>query len=182
MGKFCNRSFMTSIIILAMIAILTACGSNESEVKSNESEDMSMETEEHSESDGKMDKKDDENDHVTDQNDESKSDKNDEQADVSKSEMNGEKVTGNVASPLLQEGESVTYSFPNEGEYPIHCDPHPTMKMTVIVKPDASTAEHVELDIAGYEYSDKEVVIAPGTSITWTNKDLAEHNVAIVVE
>ncbi|WP_430788011.1 plastocyanin/azurin family copper-binding protein [Virgibacillus flavescens] len=148
------------------IAVLTACGSSDTSNSSIEKESQSEENTEKQE----------------EENNKSKVEQEEPQDEMEATEMKGEQVNKEVASKLLKEGESVTYSFPNEGEYPIHCDPHPTMKMMIIVKQDAETSKQVELDIADYEYSKKEVIIAPGTSIIWTNKDLAEHNVHIEIK
>ncbi|ASN06718.1 plastocyanin/azurin family copper-binding protein [Virgibacillus necropolis] len=175
MGKLLNRSWVTYFIVIAMIAFLTACGTDELE-------DKEMKNTEKADSGEEMEKNEEKNGEDTAKKDDSSSDEKKEKDDMSQKEMNGEEVSGEVASPLLKEGETVTYSFPDEGEYKIHCDPHPVMKMTVIVKQDAPSTKHVELDIADYEYSEKELVVAPGTSITWTNRDLAEHNVHIVVK
>lgn len=100
----------------------------------------------------------------------------------SASDQQEREVTEAMASPLLKKGEETVFSFPNEGVYLIHCDPHPVMKMKVIVQADAKQSGSVALNIKDYEFSEKEITVAPGTLITWTNQDAAQHNVAIEIE
>ena len=38
-------------------------------------------------------------------------------------------------SPLLQPGDTFTFTFTQPGTYPYHCTPHPMMKGTIIVNP-----------------------------------------------
>ncbi|HSI67836.1 MAG TPA: plastocyanin/azurin family copper-binding protein [Planococcus sp. (in: firmicutes)] len=83
-----------------------------------------------------------------------------------------------VASELLSKGESTSFVFNQIGEFSIFCAPHPVMKMTVIVEEGAELSGEVELDIVDYEFSEETIVVAPGTTITWTNQDRAQHNVA----
>ncbi|QBP42245.1 plastocyanin/azurin family copper-binding protein [Paenisporosarcina antarctica] len=82
------------------------------------------------------------------------------------------------ASPLLAKGEMTSFVFNEVGEFPIFCAPHPVMKMTVIVQEGASTSGELALDIADYNFSEESITVAPGTIITWTNQDSAQHNVA----
>lgn len=82
------------------------------------------------------------------------------------------------ASPLLSKGEMTSFVFNEVGEFPIFCAPHPVMKMTVIVEEGASNSGELALDIADYDFSEESITVAPGTIITWTNQDSAQHNVA----
>jgi plastocyanin len=41
----------------------------------------------------------------------------------------------------------------------------------------ASPAPTVDIDIAKFAYGPKEITIAPGTKVTWTNRDEAPHTV-----
>ncbi|ANC77531.1 hypothetical protein ABE65_012270 [Fictibacillus phosphorivorans] len=100
----------------------------------------------------------------------------------SASDQQAREVTEAMPSPLLKKGEETLFSFPNEGVYLIHCDPHPVMKMKVIVQTDAKQTDSVSLNIKDYEFSEKEITVAPGTLITWRNQDSAQHNVAIEIE
>ncbi len=176
-----------------MVLLTSACSSMDSEKPANEttntSEDQGQENMDNAEK-SNMENGNEENDSMEKSNEEGTQeessseggDKKKEENDKSEPAKEGEEVTSDIASPLLKEGETVTYSFPEKGVYNVHCDPHPIMKMKITVEEGAETSEHLELEIKDYAYSEKEVVIAPGTSITWTNKDFAEHNVAIVVE
>ncbi|WP_019412793.1 plastocyanin/azurin family copper-binding protein [Paenisporosarcina sp. TG20] len=82
------------------------------------------------------------------------------------------------ASPLLSKGDMTSFVFNETGEFSIYCEPHPVMKMTVIVEEGASNSGELTLDIASYEFSEDSITVAPGTIITWTNQDSAQHNVA----
>lgn len=82
------------------------------------------------------------------------------------------------ASPLLSKGDMTSFVFNETGEFSIYCEPHPVMKMTVKVEEGASNSGELTLDIASYEFSEDSITVAPGTIITWTNQDSAQHNVA----
>ena len=81
------------------------------------------------------------------------------------------------ASPLLKKGDMTSFVFNEAGEFNVFCEPHPVMKMTVVVEEGATTSGEVALDIADYAFSES-ITVAPGTVITWTNQDSAQHNVA----
>ncbi len=87
-------------------------------------------------------------------------------------------ATKGEASPLLKKGESTSFVFNEAGEFAIYCEPHPVMKMKVVVEEGAELSGDVSLEIADYEFSEEAVTVAPGTVITWTNQDSAQHNVA----
>ncbi|PSL41123.1 copper binding plastocyanin/azurin family protein [Planomicrobium soli] len=82
------------------------------------------------------------------------------------------------ASPLLAKGEKTSFAFNKAGEFPIHCEPHPDMQMTVIVEEGADISGEGAVEIAGFAFAEKSLTIAPGTVITWTNQDDVKHNVA----
>ncbi len=82
------------------------------------------------------------------------------------------------ASPLLGKGESTSFVFNETGEFSIYCEPHPVMKMNVVVEEGAELSDAVSLEIEDYEFSEETIIVAPGTVITWTNQDSAQHNVA----
>jgi plastocyanin len=168
MGMLSKRSWRLGVIILSSVSLLGACSTTASQEPTQESKEVLEKT-------TSNDKKDDSKNTTSEETTKGKSEEN-------KTITNAKEVTANTASPLLDKGETVTYHFPNEGIYNIHCDPHPVMKMKVIVKSDAPATGNLELDIVDYEYSKKEIVVSPGTVITWTNKDLARHNVAIEIE
>jgi plastocyanin len=82
------------------------------------------------------------------------------------------------ASPLLKKGESTAFVFNEAGEYSIYCQPHPVMKMKVVVEGGAEQSGEVSIDIQDYAFSEETITVALGTVITWTNQDSAQHNVA----
>lgn len=82
------------------------------------------------------------------------------------------------ASPLLKKGDMTSFVFNEAGEFKVFCEPHPVMKMTVVVENGASVSGEVTLDIADYAFSEESIIVAPGTVITWKNQDSAQHNVA----
>ena len=83
-----------------------------------------------------------------------------------------------VASELLAKGEMTSFVFTETGEFYVFCEPHPVMKMTVIVEEGAELSGEVAVDIADYEFVEPTLTVAPGTVITWTNQDNVRHNVA----
>ena len=76
------------------------------------------------------------------------------------------------SSPLLKTDETYTYTFNEAGEYAIHCEPHPYMTMTVIVK-DGEKMEEQTVEIKGYTYTPETLEITPGTTVKWVNKTLS---------
>lgn len=84
-----------------------------------------------------------------------------------------------AASALLANGETTSFVFNEAGEFSIFCEPHPVMKMTVVVEEGAEQKDEVAIDIADYEFVEETITIAPGTTIVWTNQDQVQHNVAI---
>jgi plastocyanin len=167
MGIISKKSWRLGVIILSSVSIISACSTAVTQEPVKEPKEVLEKA-------SSNDKKDDSKNKTSKEANKGKSEENKEVS------IEGD-VTVNTASPLLDKGETVTYRFPNEGIYNIHCDPHPVMKMKVIVKSDAPTG-NIELDIVDYEYSKREIVVSPGTVITWTNKDSARHNVAIEIE
>ena len=82
------------------------------------------------------------------------------------------------ASPLVSKADMTSFVFNEAGEFNVYCEPHPVMKMKVIVEEGAATSGEVALDLADYAFSEESITVAPGTVITWTNQDSAQHNVA----
>ena len=82
------------------------------------------------------------------------------------------------ASPLLKKGDMTSFIFNETREFNVFCEPHPVMKMTVVVEEGATTSGEVALDLADYAFSGEGITVAPGTVITWKNQDSAQHNVA----
>lgn len=83
-----------------------------------------------------------------------------------------------TASKLLSNGETTSFVFNETGEFDIFCEPHPVMQMTVIVEEGAEQSGEIAVDIADYDFSEKTLTVAPGTTIVWTNQDQVQHNVA----
>ncbi|TWT28131.1 plastocyanin/azurin family copper-binding protein [Planomicrobium sp. CPCC 101110] len=84
-----------------------------------------------------------------------------------------------AASELLSNGDETSYVFNTAGEFSIFCEPHPVMQMTVLVEEGSEQTGKVAVDIADYAFGEKTITVAPGTTVTWTNQDQAQHNVAI---
>ena len=84
-----------------------------------------------------------------------------------------------AASALLANGETTSFVFNEAGDFSIFCEPHPVMKMTVVVEEGAEQTDEVAIDIADYEFVEETIIVAPGTTIVWTNQDQVQHNVAI---
>lgn len=84
-----------------------------------------------------------------------------------------------AASELLSNGDETSYVFNKAGKFSIFCGPHPVMQMTVLVEEGSEQTGKVAIDIADYAFGEKTITVAPGTTITWTNQDQAQHNVAI---
>jgi plastocyanin len=93
-------------------------------------------------------------------------------------------------------GDSVTIAFDTPGTYDFVCQFHSEMRGTVIVEgtgtPVASPAaspvgspaavtnagEAVMIDIVDFAFSQPELTIRPGTTVTWTNTGVAPHTVS----
>ena len=154
--------------------ILSACG-NDGNQASEEQNDVAEETPVAEQEENTEEAANEENTDAVEETEEAEEEKAEEEApaatDVPEA-MSGE------ASELLSEGDSTSFVFNQTGEFSIFCEPHPVMKMTVIVEEGAENSGEVALDIADYEFSEETITVAPGTTITWTNQDLAQHNVA----
>jgi plastocyanin len=92
-------------------------------------------------------------------------------------------------------GDSVTIAFDTPGTYDFVCQFHSEMRGTVIVEgtgtPVASSAASpaaspsaatnagavVTIDIADFAFSQPELTVEPGTTVTWTNTGVAPHTV-----
>ena len=150
------------VLLLGGMLVLAACGEEEAQPVGNEpvEEEMDMSEEQATEEDA-----------VEEEATEEESSEAQPVTDAAEAKK-GE------ASPLLSKGEMTSFVFNEVGEFPIFCAPHPVMKMTVIVEEGASSSGELALDIADYDFSEESITVAPGTIITWTNQDSAQHNVA----
>ncbi|QDY46336.1 hypothetical protein FK545_16210 [Planococcus glaciei] len=119
-------------------------------------------------------------DHEMDKGDHNADDtaKEDEPESSSVDSADAPEAASGTASPLIAQGETTSFVFNEAGEFPLHCNPHPTMKMTVIVEEGASMSGEAAVEMADLAFSESELTVAPGTVVTWTNQDEVEHNVA----
>lgn len=99
---------------------------------------------------------------------------------------------------VMLPGDSVAITFDQPGSFDFVCQFHPDMRGTVIVQgsgtpvaaspiaspvaqpadsPDAASAV-VTIDIVDFAFSQPELTIAPGTTVTWTNTGVAPHTVS----
>lgn len=148
-----------SALIVGGVLVLGACGQ----------EDAQPAEEETDVADHEMDK----GDHNADD-----AAKEDEPESSSVDSTDAPVAASGTASPLIAQGETTSFVFNEAGEFPLHCDPHPTMKMTVIVEEGASMSGEAAVEMADLAFSESELTVAPGTVVTWTNQDEVEHNVA----
>lgn len=163
------------LILAGGVLILAACG-DDGQQTSDDQNDMAEETEVVEEGAGTEEEASEEMpEEETEEAEEAE--ESEEPAEAPEGEKAPEAMSGE-ASKLLSQGDTTSFVFNETGEFSIFCAPHPVMKMTVIVEEGAEQSGEVELDIADYEFSEETITVAPGTTITWTNQDLAQHNVA----
>lgn len=62
---------------------------------------------------------------------------------------------------------------------PVTTLPVTTLPATTTARPPASDApsDEVVIEISGFEFSPAEVTVAPGTTVTWVNRDGADHSI-----
>lgn len=161
------------LILAGGVLILAACGDDGQQASENQN-DAAEETEA---VDQEASIEEEATEEMPEEEPEEPAEEPEESAEAPETEQAPEAMSGE-ASKLLSQGESTSFVFNETGEFPIFCEPHPVMKMTVVVEEGAEQSGEVELDIADYEFSEETIVVAPGTTITWTNQDLAQHNVA----
>ncbi len=154
--------------------ILSACG-NDGNQASEEQNDVAEETPVAEQEENTEEAANEEDTDAVEETEEAEEEKAEEEAPAA---TDAPEAMSGEASELLSEGDSTSFVFNQTGEFSIFCEPHPVMKMTVIVEEGAENSGEVALDIADYEYSEETITVAPGTTITWTNQDLAQHNVA----
>jgi plastocyanin len=157
------------LILAGGALMLAACG-NDGQQTSEDPNDVAAETE-------VIEQEENTEEAASEEKQEEVVEETEETTVVQDEEQAPEAISGE-ASELLPQGQSTNFVFNQTGEFSIFCEPHPIMKMTVIVEEGAEQSGEVELDIADYEFSEESIVVAPGTIITWTNQDLAQHNVA----
>ena len=149
------------VLLIGGMLMLAACGEEEAQPTSNEPVEEEMETSEEAV----------EEEVVEEEAGEEETTEEEPMSDATEA-ASGE------ASPLLKKGDMTSFVFNEAGEFNVFCEPHPVMKMTVVVEEGASVSGEATLDIADYAFSEESITVAPGTVITWTNQDSAQHNVA----
>lgn len=157
------------LILAGGVLILAACGEDNQQTSEDPNE-MAEETEAVEQEAGTEEE-------ASEEMPEEEVEEAEEPAEVQEEEQAPEAMSGE-ASALLMKGESTSFVFNQAGEFSIFCAPHPVMKMTVVVEEGAELSGEVQLDIIDYAFSEESIVVAPGTTITWTNQDRAQHNVA----
>lgn len=85
-----------------------------------------------------------------------------------------------VESPMLQQGQSFTANFTLAATHQYHCHPHPQMKGSIVVSPDAPEGNQ-SVEIRAFQFLPKEVRVRPNASITWTNQDSVPHTVTMLM-
>ncbi|PUB16788.1 plastocyanin/azurin family copper-binding protein [Paenisporosarcina sp. OV554] len=144
------------ILLIGGMLVLAACGEEDAQPAGNEPVEEEMETSEEVVEEEVVEEEATEEEPMTDA------------AEAAKGE----------ASPLLSKADMTSFVFNEAGEFNVYCEPHPVMKMKVIVEEGATTSGDVALDLADYAFSEESITVAPGTVITWTDQDSAQHNVA----
>lgn len=82
-------------------------------------------------------------------------------------------------SPPLDPGDTYTNTLEAPGLYTYHCHPHPWMTGTILVAPGAPAEEkHLALWEIRW-FLPRDLVVAPGTELTWTNEDPVWHTVTL---
>lgn len=152
------------IVLIGGMLVLAACGQeDEAQVKDNEQEEVTADPVENE---------------ATETEEEKEKEDTSEEETTEQSTTDVAEATKGEASPLLAKGEMTSFAFNEVGSFAIYCEPHPVMKMDVIVEEGASMSGDVALEISDYAFSEEAITVAPGTVITWTNQDSAQHNVA----
>lgn len=159
------------LILIGGMLVLAACGQEEeAQVKDNEQEEVTKDLMENKASEEEKEEE--------SEKEEATEEETPEEETTEQSATDVAEATKGEASPLLAKGEMTSFIFNEVGSFAIYCEPHPVMKMDVLVEEGASMSGDVALEIADYAFSEKTITVAPGTVISWTNEDSAQHNVA----
>jgi plastocyanin len=154
------------ILLIGGMLVLGACGEEEAQPASNDPVEEEMETSE---------------EEVVEEEvveEEATEEETVEEEATEEPMTDAAEAASGEASPMLLKGDMTSFVFNEAGEFNVYCEPHPVMKMKVIVEEGASTSGEVALELADYAFSEESITVAPGTVITWTNQDSAQHNVA----
>lgn len=101
-----------------------------------------------------------------------------EEGDKGQADSDVPSAQSGEASDVLGNGEATAFAFSEAGEWHVFCELHPSMEMTVIVEEGAETSGEASLSMEDMAFSEQSITVAPGTVVTWTNEDTADHNVA----
>lgn len=154
------------ILLIGGMLVLGACGEEEAQPAANEPVEEEMETSEEVVEEEVVEEEATEEEVV------------EEETTEEEPMTDAAEAASGEASPMLSKGDMTSFVFNEAGEFNVYCEPHPVMKMKVIVEEGASTSGEVALELADYAFSEESITVAPGTVITWTNQDSAQHNVA----
>lgn len=75
--------------------------------------------------------------------------------------------------------EPFTMTFNVTGTYDYHCHPHPWMKARLVVDPNSANTTPVEIAIRDFAYAPGDLVVGPGTRVTFVNEDPIPHTVTV---
>ncbi len=100
---------------------------------------------------------------------------------------------------IMNPGDSVTITFDEAGTFDFVCQFHAEMRGTVIVEGDGTPAASpvaspvasttpaadaqtagatIDIGIVDFAFEQADITVAPGTTVTWTNKGVAPHTVS----
>lgn len=82
-------------------------------------------------------------------------------------------------SPQLARDESWVTTLQEPGHYLYYCSPHTDMTALIEVVPAESPAPQLAVAIRDYGFHPETIRVPVGTSLLWTNHDVAEHSVQI---
>lgn len=168
-----NKKF--GLILAASLLALAACGEEQSSEENNAESDVTEQESTTGEETNTEQEDATEDKESTEEKEDSEA--TEEKDDAEPMEEAPEAESG-TASKLLSNGETTSFAFNDTGEFAIFCEPHPIMQMTVVVEEGAEQSGEIAVDIADYDFSEKMLTVAPGTTIVWTNQDQVQHNVA----
>ncbi|HLE98172.1 MAG TPA: PKD domain-containing protein [Candidatus Thermoplasmatota archaeon] len=74
-----------------------------------------------------------------------------------------------------------THTYTETGTFRLHCHPHPNMKHNVTVLKGAKAPAGGKVDVAfqGFKFVPEELVVPPGTVVSYLNKDPVAHTVTL---
>ncbi|HWH09375.1 MAG TPA: plastocyanin/azurin family copper-binding protein [Candidatus Thermoplasmatota archaeon] len=90
------------------------------------------------------------------------------------------------ASDWIQPGASASLTFTEAGVFEMHCHPHPDMRANVTVIDGYAGPKEVHVQIvdgasaSSYRFVPENVVVAPGTKVTYTNNGTQPHTATLL--